>query len=273
MRFAFKLMYLGTDYHGFQIQPDMQTVEGELIKALIELGIFDDPMSARYSAAGRTDRGVHAIGQVIAFDTDKIELATPRIINSKLSDSIRIWARAEVPDDFDPRRSAIRREYRYFFYRGNLNLQKIRSASRLLIGTHDFANFSINEGKSTVRTVESVEVRVNGDFLSLDIVADSFARSMVRKIAFALSMIGTGESDEGWLARMLNPNDYREGIEHAPAYGLVLKNVTYKGIEFIEDEYSKKKALQNLNEGLLWYGTMFEVVKEMREMLEVKSVL
>ncbi|MDY6958344.1 MAG: tRNA pseudouridine(38-40) synthase TruA [Halobacteriota archaeon] len=267
MRFAFKLMYLGTDYHGFQVQPDKKTVEGELIKALTELEIINDPKSARYSAAGRTDRGVHAIGQVIAFDTDKIELATPRIINSKLPNSIRIWARVEVPDDFDPRRSAIRREYRYYLHRGKLNLPKIRSASRLLIGTHDFANFSINEGKSTVRTVESVEVRVIGDFLSLDIVADSFARSMVRKIVCALSMIGAGESDESWLARMLDPADYRGGIEQAPAYGLVLKSISYKEIEFIEEEYSKKKALQILSEGLLWYGTMFEVVKEMSEML------
>ena len=267
MRFAFKLMYLGTDYHGFQVQPDMQTVEGELLKALIGLGIFDDPKSAHYSAAGRTDRGVHAISQVIAFDSDKIELATPRIINSKLPDSIRIWARAEVPKDFDPRRNAIRREYRYYFHRGKLNLQKIRSASRILTGTHDFANFSINEGKSTVRTVESVEVRVNGDFLFLDMVADSFARSMVRKVAMALKMIGSGAGDERWLARMLAPNEYREGIEQAPAYGLVLKNVIYEGLIFIEDEYSKERALQNLKEGLLWHGTMFEMIKDMSEML------
>jgi len=267
LRFAFKLMYLGTDYHGFQVQPDMQTVEGELFKALIGLGIFNDPKSARYSAAGRTDSGVHAINQVITFDSDKPELTTPRIINSELPDSIWIWARAEVPKDFDPRRNAIRREYRYYFHRGKLNLQKIRSASRLMVGTHDFANFSINEGKSTVRTVESVEVRVNGDFLFLDVVADSFARSMVRKVAMALSMIGSGAGDERWLARMLDPNEYREGIEPAPAYGLVLKNVTYEGITFIEDDYSKKRAIQNLNEGLLWHGTMFEVVKEMNEMM------
>ncbi|MDY6966583.1 MAG: tRNA pseudouridine(38-40) synthase TruA [Halobacteriota archaeon] len=264
MRIAFKLAYFGTNYYGFQIQPDVPTIESELFGSLKKMGIIDDPKSANYSGSGRTDRGVHSIGQVIAFDSDRPGLAIPRIINSELPGGIWVWARAEVPEDFDARRDAISREYRYFFYGKSLNLPKIRSASRLLIGTHDFANFSVNEGKSTVRTIKSVEVRVDGDFLFLDVVADSFARYMVRKIVTALTMIGSGVRNAGWLTEMLDPEEHIEGIESAPAYGLVLKDVCFGNkVAFIEDDYAKKKAIQSLHKEFLWHGTMHEILKEM----------
>ena len=114
MRVALKMAYFGTIYYGFQIQPDVPTIERELFKAFGMLGIFDDPKDANYSASGRTDRGVHAIGQVVSFDSDRPGLTSPRIINSSLPEGIWIWARSEVPEDFDARRNAISREYRYF---------------------------------------------------------------------------------------------------------------------------------------------------------------
>jgi len=77
MRIALKIAYIGTDYHGFQVQPDVNTIEGELFRALKELNIINNPQDANYLAAGRTDGGVHAIGQVIAFDTDKPDIAIP----------------------------------------------------------------------------------------------------------------------------------------------------------------------------------------------------
>ena len=80
LRIAFKLAYLGNNYHGFQIQPDVTTVEGELFKALKTMNIFDDPHDANYSYAGRTDKGVHALEQVIALDTDAPDRAIPRAL-------------------------------------------------------------------------------------------------------------------------------------------------------------------------------------------------
>ena len=268
MRVALKLAYLGTLYHGFQIQPDVPTIESELFKAFENLGIFCDQKEANYSASGRTDKGVHATSQVIAFDSDRPGLTLPRIINSEFPEGIWVWARSEVPDDFNARRDATSREYRYFLYGKKLSLPKIRSASRLLIGTHDFKNFSVNENKSTIRTVKKVEVRVDGDFLILDIVANSFIRYMVRKIVTALKMIGSGSRNEDWLLDMLNPEEFEYGLEAAPAYGLMLKNVNYDGISFIEDDYAKKGAFQSLNEKLLMYGTMFEVLKDLEYVLE-----
>ena len=84
MRVALKLAYIGTGFHGSQLQPNVETVEGALFKALRNLGIIESPKSANYTCAGRTDAGVHALEQVVAFDTDKPELAIPRIINSEL---------------------------------------------------------------------------------------------------------------------------------------------------------------------------------------------
>jgi len=269
LRVALKLAYLGTLYYGFQIQPDVPTIEGELFKAFAKLGIFNDPKDANYSAAGRTDKGVHAISQVVSFESDRPGLTLPRIINSELPEGIWIWARSEVPGGFDARRDAIFREYRYFLYGKGLSLPKIRNASRMFIGTHDFANFSIKEDKkSTVRTVEKVGVRVDGDFLILDIVADSFARCMVRKIVTALNMIGAGSRNEDWLCDMLDPKRFECGIEAASAYGLMLKNVNYDGVTFIEDDYAKKRAVQSFKEQFLLHGTMFGVLQDMEYTLK-----
>lgn len=96
MRVALKLAYIGTEFHGSQIQPNVETVEGELFKAL-RTSIIESPKSANYTCAGRTDAGVHALEQVVSFDTDKLNLAIPRVINSELPSGIWVWAHAEVP--------------------------------------------------------------------------------------------------------------------------------------------------------------------------------
>src|SRR5665811_1274488 len=140
MRIALKVGYIGTNYHGFQIQPDVSTIEAGLFASLAKLNIINSPHEANYIASGRTDKGVHAIGQVIAFDTERPELAIPGPINSNLPGTIWAWARAQVPDDFDPRRNAKHREYMYIMP-GKLDVSLLESASRLIKGEHDFLNF------------------------------------------------------------------------------------------------------------------------------------
>jgi len=265
LRVALKLAYLGDNYHGFQVQPDVPTVEGELFKALKKLGIVNDPKKAKYSASGRTDKGVHALEQVVAFNTES-SLVAPRIINSELPDDIWAWATARVSMAFDPRRKAISREYRYVLYGKGLEISKMRQASELLVGTHDFANFATkDENKSTKRTVKRIEIRVAGPFIIMDIVANSFAQHMARKIVTGLSMVGAGARDEAWLRSMLEPDKYKESIEPAPPLGLILRKVNYAGISFTEDEYAKTRARRELQKRRLIHGTMAEVVKDMRD--------
>ena len=270
MRIALKIAYIGTEYHGYQIQPDVPTIEKELFRTLEELKIITDPKSARYTGSGRTDAGVHALGQVIAFNTDNPKLAIPRVINSKLPPSIWVWSRAEVPDDFDPRRHAVSREYKYFICGECLNISLLRKASKLLRGTHDFANFATPDmDKSTVRTVERIDIRVEGRLINLDIKADSFVWHMVRKIVTALRMVGDQTREVEWLKRMLHPDEFEEGLEPAPACGLLLKNVNYDlDIPWEDDSYAKKGSAERLHEQFMHYGAMAEVFKELKDNMQ-----
>jgi tRNA pseudouridine38-40 synthase len=265
MRVALKLAYIGTEFHGSQLQPNVVTVEGELFKALRNLGIIESPKSANYTCAGRTDAGVHSLGQVVAFDTDKPGLAIPRIINSELPPTIWAWAHAEVPRSFDARRNAVSRHYQYVMAGKEYDISRIREASKLLLGTHDFENFSRTNGeKSTVRTIERINVRVDGDLTKIDVVGNSFLWNMVRKIVTALTMIGKGVRDNDWLLQMLNPDIYEEGIEPAPAYGLTLLKVNYdEKIGWIEDNYSIRRASDQNQKHILRHRVMAEVLEEL----------
>ncbi len=267
-RIAFKLAYLGNNYHGFQIQPDVPTVEGELLKALNTMSIIDDLKDANYSYAGRTDKGVHALEQVVAFDTGASDMAIPRAVNDELPADIWVWSRAEVPKTFDPRRDAISREYRYVLYGKGLDISRMRDISKLLIGVHDFANFatkSKDEKRDTKRRIEGIEIRIDGSFMTLDITADGFMWNMVRKIVTGLSMVGDGSKDYDWFKDMLSPDQYEEGIAHAPPFGLTLKRVNYLDVTFIDDEYAKRRAVEALQNLFLWHGTMGEVLQDMRD--------
>lgn len=263
MRVALKVAYLGTGYHGFQIQPNVPTIQGEIVKALSALGVIEDMREARFQCAGRTDKDVHAVGQVIAFDTDEPKMALPRVINKYLPDGIRMWSRAEVPDDFSPRYNAVSREYRYLLPETDLDISRVRRAADMLVGEHDFANFAVKEeGRSTIRRVKKVNVRMERGFMSFEIEADSFLWRMVRKIVTALTLVGSGARDVEWLENMLNPQSYEEGIEPALSYGLLLKNVRYDGVDWIDDEYAKKQTMSYFHKTFLWHGTMAEVIDD-----------
>ncbi len=265
MRIALKVAYIGTDYHGSQIQPDVTTVNGELIRALQELDIINNPREANYQSAGRTDKGVHALGQVIAFDSKNPHIALPRAVNSKLGGLIQVWARAEVSQDFDPRKLAKYREYRYIMP-DRYDLSLLQGASRLLTGRHDFFNFATPEKeRKTSCTIESLRITEPSDFTIMDIRADHFLWHMVRKIAAAMHLIGRGERDLRWLKMMLCPSLFKEGLEPAPAYGLIFKNVEYEGVTWLEDRYAKKLILKTLDEYFLRYRVIGEVFRELIE--------
>ncbi len=266
MRVALKIAYIGSNYHGSQIQPEMPTIEGSLFGALKELDIIDDPRVSGFISSGRTDAGVHSRGQVVSFNTESPNLAIPRVVNSKLPDDVWAWAHAIVPDDFDPRRHAISRGYRYVMCGELYDISQIRSASKLMLGTHDFANFCTTvEGKNTVRTVQKIDVRVSGNLTRIDVVANSFLWNMVRKMVTALMMVGSGVRDVAWLEQMLDPDSYEEGLEAAPSYGLTLMNVEYpKSPEWVEDGYAIRRLNENIHDLLVRYRVMAEVFEGLK---------
>ena len=138
-RTALKIGYIGTNFHGFQRQPDLRTVEEELIYHLRKLGYIDDLKKSRFRIAGRTDAGVHSLGNVISFQSEK-EVRVNEINNS-LPDDIQILAKAPVRFGFKPRYAEMR-QYRYVLFRSDLDLYKLNEVAEIFKGTHNFTNFT-----------------------------------------------------------------------------------------------------------------------------------
>lgn len=266
MKTALKIAYIGNDFHGSQSQPGLRTVEGDLKKGLVEHGIIGE--TTKISMSGRTDAGVHALCQVVSFEPLNPRLAEPRIINSRMPKDLWVYAKAEVPDGFDPRRDPVSREYRYLLYAPDVIEQRIVDCAKLFPGTHDFTNFSsLEPGKNPVRTIKNIGVVKKGDFYIIDIEADSFLWNMVRKIVTGLSLVGSGKRPLGWIEEMFDPA-HREGVPPAPASGLYLMKVNYEGVDFIEDEYSKSRACQRMVLSYEWHYTMAEVYREFRDAMK-----
>jgi len=152
---ALKIAYIGTHFHGFQRQPNLRTIEGEIIYTLKKLGYIDDLKKSKFKIAGRTDRGVHSLGNVISFMSDKEVLINQ--INHKLPDDIQVLAKAPVRYGFRPR-YALMRYYRYIFFEENLDISSMERLSKLFIGEHDFTNFSKRDQKTPVRKIDNINI-------------------------------------------------------------------------------------------------------------------
>lgn len=254
-RFAVKVAYIGKNYQGFQRQKgQIRTVEGEIIRTLMKIEIIETIKKSRYTAAGRTDAGVNALGQVIAFDSlrDKIHLEE---INAFLPDDIYVWALTEVKSDFSARKNATQRSYRYFAPYYGENMELMEQAAKKLIGTHDFIKFCKKPDKysdgsvqSTIHTLDKAEVILNKEenMLQFDFSSKSFLWKQVRKMVFLLIAIGKKKFpvsiiDEALDAESIEP---KAGIEPAPPEGLVLYEIDYPEIVFIPTK--KKFLIENL---------------------------
>ncbi|MFQ6137103.1 MAG: tRNA pseudouridine(38-40) synthase TruA [Candidatus Hydrothermarchaeales archaeon] len=243
MRYALKIYYDGRGFHGSQIQPDVRTVEGEFFGALKELKIeFDD-----FRSAGRTDRGVSAIGNVFAMTTDS-KIVEPRILNSKLPHDLRILAVREVEDNFDPRKEALERVYRYFLFDEGYDLRKMKRAIKSFEGEHDFHNFAVLEGRNPVRRLNKIGLDRDGEITILTFFGESFLWQMVRRIVTALKMVGRGELQIGEIERYFDPN-FEKKVPPSNPENLVLWEVRYD-FEFEEEGYSIEDLISALNEDL-----------------------
>lgn len=239
---ALKVAYIGTDFHGFQRQPDFKTIEGELIDALRNASLLDDLKSAGYAIAGRTDRGVHALGNVVSFRTSGEVIINQ--INDFLPKNIRILAKAGVRFGFKPR-FAKQRRYRYAIVNNNLNIDKIRDASEIFRGTHNFSNFSKRSERNPVRTIDNIEINAAAGLLIMDVTGESFLWNMVRKIATALFLVGTDELNIEKIETFFDPKT-TAAITPMPPEGLILMDTIYDGVIFKYDEYAKNKFLSAL---------------------------
>ncbi len=261
---ALKVAYIGTDFHGFQRQPDVKTVESELIEALKAANLIDNLKDSGYSIAGRTDRGVHALGNVISFRTNGEVVINQ--INDYLPKSIRILALAGVRFGFKPR-YAKSRHYRYIIVnRKDLDLNKMENASKILKGTHDFSNFSKRSERNPIRTIDNIEISKKNDIIIIDVVGESFLWNMVRKIASVLFLVGNNELNINEIHAILDPS-INYPVTPMPPDGLILMDTKYDGINFKYDEYAKNKFLLALEEEYTYNMAIAAVEKVMVDKL------
>jgi len=234
--------YDGTDYLGFQVQRNGRTVQGEIERAL--LNITQDPV--RVVAAGRTDAGVHARGQVIHFAVRWSHTLTDlwRALNAVLARDVAVLELREAPPGFHARFSARSREYVYTIYNGvvrspllqryayhyptPLDVEAMDRACARLIGTHDFFAFGWPpRGENTVRTVLRAGCRRQGNLVHVELEADAFLRSMVRRLVGNLVLVGSGVLSPQDFAELLLLKHRRTPAVAAPAEGLCLVKVNY----------------------------------------------
>ncbi|ABK14774.1 MAG: tRNA pseudouridine(38-40) synthase TruA [Methanothrix sp.] len=259
MKIALKIAYLGDRYYGFQRQPGLRTVESVMRDALLRIGVANGD----FCYAGRTDRGVSALGQVIDFwiEEDRAYLAFPRVINSLLPSDVWAWARAVAPVGFSARWSALWREYRYFLFSPDIDLSAVREAAGHLVGTHDFRNFSMSK-VDTVRRIISIDVNAHCGIVVFDVRAEGFIWNMVRRIVGALELIGIGEKPVDWILELLDPST-PHGAPTAPPEGLMLMDVGYSDLEWEEDRYTKQRVSRMLISEARRRAAMSGVIQEM----------
>jgi len=220
VRLAFRVSYLGSRFFGSQMQVTDRTVEGEFVAACQRLSLFSDWREAGFLFAGRTDRGVHATGQVAAFSTSAPERAI-RTINTQLPLDCWCTGYAEVPPAFHPRYDAKKRSYRYYFAYRPVHVDAMARAASRFIGNHNFTNFARLEGKNPYRTVLSAQVVEESGFVCLEVTAESFLWHQVRCMAAALLRIGDGGEGEESIDDLLFA-EAKKPLQPAPAEGLIL---------------------------------------------------
>lgn len=234
--YAYRIAYDGVPFHGFQRQPDVRTVEDELLGSLRRLDVLGPETATpeHYAAAGRTDAGVSATAQTIAFEAPS--WLTPAAFNSELPESIRVWARADAPSGFHATHHANSRTYTYFLYAPAADREHARQAANYLSGTHDFHNLTPDES-GTRRTV-SIGLEFEDPFLCLTVQAGGFPRQLVRRLVRSIEAVATGKSTLDHLERLLSPSPVSgpDGVGPAPAEPLVLTTVSYPDISFTVDE-------------------------------------
>lgn len=243
-RVMLTVAYDGTNYHGWQLQPNVITIESVLNEKLSEL--FHEKI--RVIGASRTDTGVHALGNIAVFDTEarmpaeKISYA----LNQRLPEDIRIQNSREVPLEFHPRHQNSRKTYEYrilnrefpmpvyrlysHFTYVPLDVERMQKAADYLVGEHDFKSFcSVNTvAETTVRTIYAIQVEKNNEMITIRVTGSGFLYNMVRIIAGTLMEVGRGNMEPEQLTDILAALDRTKAGPTAPACGLTLVSYQYE---------------------------------------------
>ncbi len=242
LRYRAIIEYDGGDFLGFQLQAQGRTVQGVLENAIERV----TRQPCRVIGAGRTDSGVHASGQVIAFNNGWRHTVEDlqRALNASLPADVAVRELAVAEADFHPRFDALRRQYRYTVINRpvreplnrryahqvyeNLDVGAMQAASDCLVGSHDFAAFGKPpQGNVTIRRVDQAQWKIEREYLFFEITANAFLNRMVRNIVGTLLRVGVGALEPEAVRRLLETGDRRTAGPAAPAQGLCLVRIDY----------------------------------------------
>jgi len=236
--------YDGTSFAGFQAQPGQRTVQGALEDALAEIA----QRSVRTKAAGRTDAGVHALGQVVTFEDDVLDAdVVMRAMPALLPSDVAVIDAQDGPDGFESRRSAKSRSYVYLLWsheaphpiyrkyslwtRETLDVRKINESLRQIVGTHDFTSFGrVRPDQSSERTILRATAVDDLPFIRIQVTGQSFLHQMVRSLVGTAIEIGAGKRDVSFMRDALVARNRQAAGQVAPPQGLTLVGVDYDGI-------------------------------------------
>ncbi|MGD7046364.1 tRNA pseudouridine(38-40) synthase TruA [Jeotgalibacillus proteolyticus] len=244
-RFKCIISYDGAAFFGYQVQPGMRTVQGELERALTEV---HKGKKTRVSASGRTDARVHAVGQVIHFDTESRIPADrwPAVLNQKLPNDVVVKNAEQVEDDFHARFWTESKEYRYIIERGphptpfrrhyavhhplTIDIHQMRAAAAHFLGEHDFTSFSVAKSAvvDRVRTIERFDIIEQGSEWIFIVKGNGFLYNMVRIMVGTLLEVGSGKYRPEDIPVMLEAKDRSAAGKTAPPHGLYLWDVAYR---------------------------------------------
>jgi tRNA pseudouridine38-40 synthase len=232
---AFRLAYDGTDYRGYQRQPHGETVENELFRALARLGVTATPETPpdEYSAAGRTDAGVSAVQQTVAFDAP--DWLTPAAFNGELPAAVRAWASADVEDGFHAQYDATRRVYQYHLHAPEADDDRANAVCDRLSGAHDFHNLT-PDATGTERDL-SASVTRDGAYLVCEFTSDGFPREFVRRAVGLLAAVAAGDRPLDDCDRVLadEPLQGPDGVAPVAPDPLLLRRVDYDTAFEVDD--------------------------------------
>lgn len=243
-RLALVVEYDGSEFHGWQVQPNARTVQAELERALACIATQPVPTIC----AGRTDTGVHAQAQVVHIDVPSARPpnAWTMGVNSHLPADVRVLSATPVATDFHARFGALSRTYRYVilnrpqpgalardrahWQREPLNIPAMREAASHLLGEHDFSAFRAAscQAPNPIRTVHDLVIAAHAPWVTIDITANAFLQNMVRIVVGTLLRVGRGEASPGWVAEVLGKRDRRHRGQTAPPQGLYFAAVRYE---------------------------------------------
>jgi tRNA pseudouridine38-40 synthase len=250
MNYKLLIQYDGTEFHGWQIQDELRTVQGELTSALSLI----DGRSVNVHGSGRTDAGVHAEGQVASVEIQR-DISPEKLraaINANIGRDMRVLTVETADDDFHARYSALEKTYIYRIVNGpvispfwwrfahhdarRLDLEGMKHGAELFLGKHDWTAFSAAQSdvEDRVRTITRLEIlprvdeRLRGSLIEIRVAADGFLRYMVRAIAGTLLALGRGELDLDAVGEAIESGNRPAAAVTAPAHGLTLLSVRYQ---------------------------------------------